>query len=251
MPYQALPGFQEQATLRNFKYSSEYIRPQQDEASQALLFRHYEITLRVEYIQNSAKPGGSPTKNLLAACGIVLLFAVSSSCKNPAAPPPDTTPKSYISYSLNGNGTQTTYSDGVTSGSGIITVSVPDIAFASIPSNASTPELFLYASMNNAAFESSSTDFIYIYISFTGTTISAGDYPGANVTLNLGGESYLGSAIDLHLDQAIDNSSSVGQTVTGTFSGTITYTPATGSPVIATISGSFKLVYQTSSLTVV
>lgn len=121
MPYQALPGFQEQATLRNFKYSSEYIRPQQDEASQALLFRHYEITLRVEYIQNSAKPGGSPTKNLLAACGIVLLFAVSSSCKNPAAPPPDTTPKSYISYSLNGNGTQTTYSDGVTSGSGIIT----------------------------------------------------------------------------------------------------------------------------------
>ena len=197
-------------------------------------------------------------KKLAAACGIALLFAVMSSCKNPAGPPSDPAATSYISYSLNGNGTQTTYYSGVVSGSPAITMSVPDVAFASIPTpqGSSTPNLYLYASKNNAYFEASSTDFICISILADGTSAKpAGDFlasdgTGANLTLGLGVTTYFGdgpnSQVDLHIDQAIDNSTSVGKTITGTFSGTISDGTTT-----ATISGSFRLIYQTSILLIV
>ena len=181
-------------------------------------------------------------KNLVVPCGIALLFAVMSSCKNPAGPPSDPATKGYISYSLN-NGAQTVYSKGVSSGSSNITLTVLNTPFASIPNpfDSSTSNLYLYASNNNATFENPSTDFIYIYFLAGGTTILSGDHNGANLNLNVGGIVNT-ATVDLITNQTF-TSSSDGMTITGTFSGTL-------SDGTTPISGSFSLVYQTTTLVI-
>lgn len=195
-------------------------------------------------------------KNLSAVVGFGLAALLLASCPSPSNPSPTS---NYISYSLNGASTTTYYTSGMISGSSTLDVTTPGVPLASIP--ATSTYLYLYASKTNADFEVSGVDYICINIALptpSSHSISAGSYlttatpsaEGANIKLQIGSVQYTAGGaynlIDLILNQSIDNSTSIGQTITGTFSGTIT--PSTGG--FATISGSYNLIYQTSTGTV-
>jgi len=195
-------------------------------------------------------------KNIFAAVCLGLAALLLASCPSPSGPSPTPT-SNYISFSING-GTATTYTSGVTSGSSRLAVTTPGLPLASIPGT-SYSYFILYASKSIADFEAAGVDSIFISIILpvaTPPSIGAGSHlnasgEGANISLRVGtryiawGVDY--KQIDLTLDQSVDNTSSIGKTVTGTFSGTIT---SDGGTTTASISGSFNLIYQTTTGTV-
>jgi hypothetical protein len=197
-------------------------------------------------------------KDAFVAIWIGLAALILASCPSPSGSSPNPYPtNNYISFSID-VGPLTTYTNGVTSVSPTISVSTPDVPFASIPENRSY--LYLYASNSTADFEAAKVDFVCVYIVLpdpTAPSIGAGKYlnstgEGANITLQIGAAKYIANGltyalIDLTLDQSVDNANSIGQTITGTFSGTITPDSGTTS---ASITGSFNLIYQTTTGTV-
>lgn len=186
-------------------------------------------------------------KALLASflCAIVL---ACPSCKNPSAPDDPPPSDKGITFSING-GASTTLAHGIPLSSSNITVTTANVPFGSIPSG--DGYLRLYASSKDFDFEALGQDYIEIYISVSGNSIASGTWSNAaNVWVQIGGAKYQAAgpayAIDLVLDQTVDSSSSIGQTITGSFSGNVT---ADGGTTIVPLSGTFKLVYQGSTWT--
>lgn len=186
-------------------------------------------------------------KALLASflCAIVLACPPYDS---PSAPDDPPTSDKGITFSIN-SGASTTLAHGIPLSSPNITVTTANVPFGSIPSG--DAYLRLYASSEDLDFEALGQDYIEIYITVAGSSIAAGTWSSAaNVWVQIGGAKYMAAgpsfAIDLVLDQTVDSSTSIGQTVTGSFSGNVT---ADGGTTIVTLSGTFKLVYQGSTWT--
>ena len=186
-------------------------------------------------------------KTLLAVflCAVVIDF---QTCTVPSAPEDPPASDKGITFSIN-NGASTTFAHGVTATSANITVTTPNVPFGSIPSG--DGYLRLYASSLDTAFEGSGQEYIDVYITVSGSSISAGTYiAAANVSVQIGGNLYAAAppayTIDLVLDQTVDSATSVGETITGSFSGNVI---ADGGTTIVPLSGTFKLVYQNSTWT--
>jgi len=186
-------------------------------------------------------------KCLSAALTVSVALALSSCPANGVDPSPDPTPTptvEHISYSIDG-GSKITYTNGPSLGGAKNFTGDAGKPFIAICGTSSI-KLYLYASQNITEIEPTSSSEPYIEIRLGGSgPFSAGSH-SALITLQLPTATYTAvSDITLVLDQAV-SSGSLGQTISGSFSGSVS---SDGGATSQSISGDFSLVYRNDSWT--
>jgi hypothetical protein len=182
-------------------------------------------------------------KCLSAALTVSVALALSSCPANGVDPSPDPTPTvEHISCTMGGS--TVTYTNGPDSSRKSFTGDVGK-PFITIWGTSSI-KLYLYASQNVTGIEPDSSSEPYIKIALDGSGPFSGSSTAALITLQLPDATYTAvSTITLVLDQTV-SSSSLGQTISGSFSGTVS---SDGGTTSQSISGDFSLVYRNDSWT--